>query len=172
MRYKSHIMFVATVICFAALTPSAQEPSIERTVKNGTTLVKMSPLKISGEKDEYYSLHLALSYKHEGTQTQTPDYIDFEIQTVLKTRRLNPDLYIVFLIDDQRVFLSSNRWAVKNAVPGKRLIGERIAMRMPLGTYLNLAKADSSVIQMGRTLFVIETEQKMAMLKLIAAPAP
>lgn len=170
MRYKSHIIFLVGLIFFAASTSSAQETSIERTLKNRTTLVKMSPLKISGEKDEYYSLHVALSYKYEGTQPQTPEYIDFEIQTVVKTHRLNPDLYIVFLIDDQRVFLSSNRWAVKNAVPGKRLLGERILMRMPLGTYLKLAKADSSVIQMGRTLFEIATEHKMAMLKFIAAP--
>jgi hypothetical protein len=149
----------------------AQEPGIETTVAKGTSTVRMTALKIGGEKDHYYSLHLALSYTYEGAEPAMPKFIDFKILTVVKKRRLNPDLYIVFVIDSERIFLSSNRSAVKNPVPGKRWIGERIAMRMPLETYLKLARADSSVIQMGRTSFVIGSEQKVAMLKLLTLPA-
>jgi hypothetical protein len=142
-----------------------QSPEITRTAKDGLTLVRMEPLKISGEKDEYYSLQLALSFRSEGAKV--PETIDFEIQTVVKKHKLNPDLYVVFLIESEEVFLSSNRWAVKNPVPGKRLIGERIVMRMPIETYRKLAKAKSSVIKLGKTSFAIGDEQKAAMLKLL-----
>ena len=168
---KTSSFIVALVIVVTALPSLAQRPTIERTYKNGKTAVKMEPIKISGEKDEYYSLHFGLSYKYEGTEHQLPEYIDVEIQTVVKLRKLNPDLYVQFLIDNERVFLSSNRWAVKNPVPGKRMIGERIAMRMPLGTYLKLAKAETSTLQMGRTLFEISAEQKAAMLELLQPPS-
>jgi hypothetical protein len=125
----------------------------------------MEPLKISGAKDEYHSLHLALSYK--SNETKFPETVDFEIQTVVKKRKLNPDLYIVFLIDGEEVFLSSDRRAVTNPVPGRRLIGERIVMRMPIATYLKLTDAKSSVIRMGRTRFELSAEQKTAMKKLL-----
>lgn len=143
----------------------AQTPAVSSTVKDGSTLVRMEPLKISGAKDEYDSLHLALSFR--SNESKTPETVDFEIQTVVKKRKLNPDLYIVFLIDGEEVFLSSDRRAVRNPVPGRRLIGERILMRMPIATYLELTDAKSSVIRMGRTKFELSAEQKAAMKKLL-----
>jgi hypothetical protein len=172
MNFQTIGLSSVLLIGLVMVTPaSAQEPAIKTTVANGTSTVRMTALKIGGEKDHYYSLHLAPSYTYKGAEPTMPESIDFEIHTVVKKRRLNPDLYVVFVIDGERIFLSSNRSAVKNPVPRKRWIGERITMRMPLETYLKLARAGSSVIQMGRTSFVIGSEQKAAMLKLLRLPA-
>ncbi|MGH9881565.1 MAG: hypothetical protein ACRD6N_09045, partial [Pyrinomonadaceae bacterium] len=158
----------AAIVCLLmfAATSYAQSPQIETTYKAGVTTVRMEPVKISGERDEYYSLHVAPSFKYDGKTPTAPEYIDFEIQTVVKSRRLNPDLYIIFAVDGETIFLSSNRWAVKNPVPGRRMIGERIAMRMPLGTFLKLANAKDAAIRMGGTIFRVNDEQKAALLEL------
>jgi hypothetical protein len=84
----------------------------------------------------------------------------------VKARRLNPDLYVVFVIDGESIFLSSNRWAVKNPVPGRRWVGERLAMRMPLGTFTKLTSSKTASIQMGATVFEISDDHKRALMEL------
>ena len=162
---RSQLSFCILLLLTTCSGSVAQTPAVSSTVKDGFTLVAMEPLKISGAKDEYYSLHLGLSYK--SNESKTPETVDFEIQTVVKKRKLNPDLYIVFLIEGDEVFLSSDRRAVKNPVPGRRWFGERIVMRMPIATYLKLTDAKSGVIRMGRTRFELSAEQKTAMKKLL-----
>lgn len=95
-------------------------PKIEITQKDGVTIVRMEPLKISGAKDEYHSLHFAISFKYSGEKLPTPEHVDFEIQTIAKRHTLNSDLYVVFLIDGETLHLSSSRWAVKNPFPDGR----------------------------------------------------
>jgi hypothetical protein len=166
IRMKNLTLSILLVLSFFA-NAQAQQPGVARTIEGNDTVVRMSPLKISGEKDEYYSLHAAVSYRYEGREPKEPDTIEFEIQSVVKKRSLNPDLYVVFVVDGERIFFSSNRRAVKKPIPGRRMIGERITMRMPLKTYLKIAGAESSLIKMGKTSFPIGAEQKAAMLKLL-----
>ena len=158
------------VLMYLALSSGAQSPSapkITTVFKDGITTVQMEPLKISGPKDEYHSLHVALSFSYPGEKQQPPQHINFEIQSIVKRHTLNSDLYIVFLIEDEKVFLSSsNRSAVKNPFPGRKMIGERIQKKMPVEMYLRLAKAKKSAIKMGGTVFEINDDQKAAMLEL------
>jgi hypothetical protein len=75
----------ALLIAWVIIAPVfAQEPGIETTVAKGTSTVRMTALKIGGEKDHYYSLHLALSYTYEGAEPAMPKFIDFKILTCLR----------------------------------------------------------------------------------------
>jgi hypothetical protein len=123
----------------------------------------MDPLRISGERDQFYSLHLALSFRYEGEEPKPPNAVEVQIQTVVKGQRLNSDLNIQFIADAEKIFLSSNRWAVRDPIPGRRMIGERIEMRMPVATFLRLSSANYAAIQMGKTTFVLGKEQKRAL---------
>ena len=117
------------------------------------TTVSLRPLQISGEKDEYYSLHMSASFDYPGHTVNVPEFVRFELSLVVKRRKLNPDLYVVLIIDGETIHLSSNRWAVKNPVPGRRMIGEEIVMRMPYQTLIKLAAAKEAAIRMGGTRF-------------------
>ena len=83
----------------------------------------MAPMQISGDKGKYHSLHLAPAYSFPGRAPRTPEIIDFELQTVVKARQLKVDLYVLFLIDGEKIFLSSNRRGVKNPVAGAAMGG-------------------------------------------------
>lgn len=45
------------------------------------------------------------------------------------------------------------------------MIGERMLMKMPMTTYLKLARAKAASIKMGKTIFEIASEQQAAMLE-------
>jgi len=142
------------------LQPVAARPVVQSTqletkydAASDRTTVTLPPLQISGERDEYYSLQMGASFDYSGRTVRTPEFARFEIRSVVKGRKLNPDLYVVLIIDGETIHLSSNRWAVKNPVPGRRMIGEQIVMRMPYQTLLKLAKAKQAAIRMGGTSF-------------------
>ncbi len=150
---------ISIALAFAQQTP-AETPRFETTydkVKNRTT-VRMMPVKLSGEKDKYYSLHISPSFSYPGQTPASPSVIDFELQTVVKGR-LRTDLYVVFVIDGETVFLSSNRWAVKRPIPGRVWMGERLVFRMPYETLLKIAGAKKLEIKMDAVRFEVnETE--------------
>jgi hypothetical protein len=130
--------------------PIAKTPKIETTydrTKDQTT-VRMDPMQISGNKGKYHTVHLAPGYSFPGQAPGTPEIIDFELQTVVKARKLRVDLYVLFVIDGEEIFLSSNRWGVKRPVPGRPWVGERLVFRMPYQTLLSLAKAKHASIRM------------------------
>jgi hypothetical protein len=108
----------------------------------------MAPMKIADEKGLYHTIHLAPAYSYQGREPRTPEIIDFEVQTVVKARQLKIDLYVLFLIDGEKIFLSSNRRGVKNPLPGRRWVGERLVFRMPLETLVKLANAKQAIIRM------------------------
>lgn len=111
------------------------------------TTVSLLPVQISGEKDKYHSIHIAPSFSHPGRQFVKPEIIDFEVRTVVKTK-LKVDLYVVFVVDGETIFLSSNRSAVRNPVRGKRWISERLVFRMPYETFLKITRAKVIEIRM------------------------
>jgi hypothetical protein len=111
------------------------------------TTVRLSPVKISGATEQYHSIHVAPAFSYPGEVFQRPAIIDFEVQTIVKTK-LKIDLYVVFLVDGETIFLSSNRWAVRRPVPGKRWVGERLVFRMPYETLMKITKATTVEIKM------------------------
>ena len=128
----------------------ATTPKIATTYDSGKnkTTVRMAPMQISGDRGKYHSLHLTPAYSFPGQFPQTPEIIDFELQTVVKARKLRVDLYVVFVVDGEKIFLSSNRWGVKKPVPGRPWVGERLVFRMPYETLLKLANAKQASIRM------------------------
>jgi hypothetical protein len=97
---------------------SQDAPRVETTydAEKDKTVVKLAPVQISGEQGAYRSLHMSPSFSSPGRQVVTPSTIDFELQTVVKGR-LRTDLYVVFLVDGEKIFLSSSRWAIRRPFP-------------------------------------------------------
>jgi hypothetical protein len=149
-----------------ALSASPQSAQIATNYDEGKdlTTVSLPPFQVSGEKDEYYSLHVATSFDYPGHVFQPPEFLRFEIRSVVKRRKLNADLYVVFLVDGETIHLSSNRWAVKNPVRGKSWIGERMVFRMPYDTFIKLTKAKLVAIRMGGARFDL-TERSLQRLR-------
>jgi hypothetical protein len=149
-------------LAFASLVPtlssktqdtgaSTQIETKYDTEKDKTT-VRLKPVPISGDKAQYKSVHISQSFTYPGQSWKKPDIIDFEVQTIVKTK-LKIDLYVVFLVDGETIFLSSNRSAVKRPVPGKRWVGERLVFRMPYETLMKITKARTVEIKMDGVVF-------------------
>ena len=119
--------------------------------KNITT-VKVVPVKISGDKDKYHSLRISPAFSYPGQEPTLPDTIDFELLTVVKGK-LRVDLYVVFVVDGETIFLSSNRWGIKRPVQGRRWIGERLVFRMPYQTFLKMAAAETIAVKLDAVRF-------------------
>ena len=143
----------------------AKTPKIETTYDSNRdkTTVRMNRMKISGDKDRYQSIHLAPAYSFRGQVPQTPEIVDFEVQTVVKARKLKVDLYVLFVIDGEKIFLSSNRWAVKKPVPGRAWVGERLVFRMPCETLIKLANAKQASIRMDGIDFELRDDHLRAL---------
>jgi hypothetical protein len=135
------------------------------------TTVRLVPVQISGENGRYHSLHMSPSFSFPGRQLVTPSLIDFELQTVVRGR-LRTDLYVVFMIDGEKVFLSSNRWAVKRPVPGRVWVGERLVFRMPYETFVKITKANSFAISFDAVTFPVSETQKQALLDFLTYMKP
>lgn len=157
------IVLTTTMIC-TGQTPQMEVPpaKIETTydsVKDRTT-VRLAPVQISGEKDKYHSLHMMPSFSFPGHQLKTPSRIDFELQTIVKARLLDSDLYVVFIVDGETRFLSSsNRRAIMRPVPGRRWIGEQLIFNMPYGMFVKITKAKTFEIKFDGVKFEVGEPQ-------------
>ena len=129
-------------------------------VKNITT-VKVVPVKISGDKPRYHSLHISPAFSYSGHQPKLPETIDFELLTVVKGK-LSVDLYVVFVVDGETIFLSSNRRGVKRPVPGRRWMGERLVFRMPYEVFLKMAAARTVAVKLDAVQFDFGEEPMQA----------
>ena len=162
------LILLIPAICTGQSLPTETIPAakIETTydsVKDRTT-IRLAPVQISGEKDKYHSLHMAPYFSFPGHQLQRPSRIDFELQTVVKKILLDSDLYVVFIVDGETIFLSSsNRRAVPRPVPGRRWIGERLVFRMPYETYVKITKARKFDIKFDGVKFEVGEPQMQAL---------
>lgn len=143
--------------------PLSQITSSYDAVKKQTT-VRLAPAQISGEKDKYHSLHYSVFYSYPGKTKRVPQTLSLELLTVVKARLLDPDLYVVFLLDGDEVFLSSSRSAVFKPVPGKHWIGERLVFRLPYETFLRFAGARQIGVKMDGLTFDF-TESNLSSLR-------
>ena len=134
--------------------------------KQDKTTVRLTPLQISGPKAQYHSVHIAPAFSYPGRQFRKPELIDFEVQTVVKTK-LKIDLYVVFVVDGEKIFLSSNRRAIKQPVKGKRWIGERLVFRMPYETLMKVTKARTVELKMDGVVFPL-TETALGQVRVFA----
>jgi len=157
------LTLLATV-SYAQILPTVAKPlqadlKIDTSYDTSTdkTTVRLAPVQISGENGKYRSLHMSPAFTYRGKELRTPDIIDFELRTVIKGR-LDTDLYVLFVIDGEKVFLSSNRWAIKRPVPGRVWMGERLVFRMPYETFVKITKAKTLELRFDEVKFSLSEE--------------
>jgi hypothetical protein len=130
------------------------------------TTVRLAPVEIASGQGKYHSVHMSPSFNFPGHQPTTPAIVDFELQTVVRGR-LSTDLYVVFIIDGETVFLSSNRWAVKRPVPGRVWMGERLVFRMPYETFVKVTNAKEFEIKLDQVKLSVGETQRQALRELL-----
>src|SRR2546425_7440598 len=145
--------------------PAAKIETTYDSIKDRTT-VRLAPVQISGEKDKYHSLHMAPSFSFPGHEPQRPDIIDFELETVVNARLLDTDLYVVFIVDGETIFLSSNRWGIPRPAPGRRWVGERLVFHMPYETFMKVTKAKKFEIKFDGVKFEVGEPQMQTLREL------
>ena len=124
-------------------------------------------MKIGGGPGKYHSIHMSPSFSFPGRNPVTPAIVDFELQTVVRGR-LRTDLYVVFVIDGETVFLSSSRWAVRRPIPGRVWMGERLVFRMPYETFVKVTKANTFAIKFDGVSFPVGETEKEALRELLS----
>jgi len=164
MKYCLLLVLLISPICAGQDPPleTVSAAKIETTYDSSKdrTTIRLAPVQISGEKDKYHSLHMSPSFSFPGHQLQRPSRIDFELRTVVKRILLDSDLYVVFIIDGETIFLSSsNRRAILRPVPGRRWIGEQLIFNMPYETFVKITKAKEFAIKFEGVKFEVGEPQ-------------
>jgi len=148
--------FILTLVASVAWNQQQLE-TVYNPQKNLTT-VRLPLQKLSGEKDRYHSLSFAIDYSYLGRTPALPEHVNFELLSVVKARRLNTDLYVLFVADGKPMHFSSNRSAIRNPVRGRSWIGEKMVFLIPREEFLKLAAAEKLAIKMGGVTFEFSDE--------------
>lgn len=141
---------------FAQAAPREISTVYDRT--KDKTSVRLPPVQISGPKGKYHSLHMAPAFSYPGQKPRTPEIIDFELHTVVKGK-LKVDLYVLFIVDGEKIFLSSNRWGVKKGKLGRAWMGEHLVFRMPYETFSKIINSRTFEITFDGVSFPVGVEQ-------------
>jgi hypothetical protein len=170
------LLLAITALCLGqqGTGPASQTDKIEITYDQAKdrTIVRLAPVQISGQVGKYHSVHMSPAFNFSGRQLRaSPTIVDFELQTVM-SGRLRTDLYVVFIIDGEKVFLSSNRWAVKRPVPGRVWVGERLVFRMPYETFVKITNATTFEIKFDAMTFLVGDKEKQALRDLLTYTKP
>ena len=119
----------------------------------GVTWARLRRFRIAENIDRYHSLDLSVTSTFSDKSTPTQPKVDVELFTVVKARKLNSDLYVVFVVDGKEVHFGSNRSAIRNPVPGRLWVGEKMTFSMSLQEFEKLAAAEKLAIKMGSVSF-------------------
>ena len=122
------------------------------------TTVRLPHAKLADQKDRYHSFSFSIEYSYPGQIPVAPERVNFEIMTVVKARRLNSDLYAVFVVDGKPVHFSSNRSAIRKPVPGRPWVGEKMVFLIPREEFRKLAAAEKLAIKLGGVTFEFSKE--------------
>ena len=162
-RALSRAIGLLLLVCVTTIaqTPNKVETTFDEH-KNLTTM-KLGPVRLAGNNERYYSLDFTLIAEHPGRTKQTPERISFDLVSVVKARRLNTDLYVVFVVDGREVHFSSNRSAIRNPVPGRLWIGERMTFTISYDEFVKMTNAKKLSIKMGSISFDFDEEAKGAL---------
>ncbi|HKS08120.1 MAG TPA: hypothetical protein VJS13_01140 [Pyrinomonadaceae bacterium] len=166
-------MLKTIALTFVAFFASNQLTVLESDydqLKNVST-VRIPQTGLSYEKGRYHRVSFLVEYSFPGKTPSPPAHVNFELLTVVKARQLNPDLYVVFVVNGEPIHFSSNRSAIRNPVRGKPWIGERMVFLIPREDFLKLAAAEKLAIKLGDV--TIESNEEMrASLRALAEGIP
>ncbi len=147
------ISLVVSLLASVAPQDNAPPPSeIITDAQTGARTIRWKPVPISGPKDRYHSLSFSISYPYP-ENLALPKTVKFELVSVVKARRLNTDLYVVFVVDGKEIHFSSNRSAIRKPVPGKPWIGERMVFQIPYEQFHKMAEAKTLSVKLGGVTF-------------------
>src|SRR5215204_3253287 len=152
------LIFTLFILC-AHFAEAQEKAETTYDPQKDRTTVRSKSIGLSKDKDRYHTLDFTLHYSHTGQLRQAPERVNFELVSVVKARRLNSDLYVVFVVDEKPIhFPSSNRSAIWNPVPGRSWIGERMVFVIPTGEFLKMAAAKKLAVKMGGIVFELSDE--------------
>jgi hypothetical protein len=156
------ISCVISLLAFAA--PQDNAPLTERVTnaQKGATIIRSKPLPVSAPKDPYHSLSFSISYPFSEILAW-PKTVKFELVSVVKARKLNTDLYVIFVVDGKEIHFSSNRSAIRRPVPGKPWIGERMVFLIPYEQFHKMVEAKTLSVKLGGVTFDFDYKARRAM---------
>ena len=156
------ISFVVSLLAFGSSQDNG--PLTERitNARTGATTIRSKPIPISGPKDRYHSLSFSISYPFS-EDLAWPKTVKFELVSVVKARKLNSDLYVVFVIDGKEIHFSSNRSAIRRPVAGKPWIGERMVFLIPYEQFHSMVEAKTLSVKLGGVTFDFDDKSRKAM---------
>jgi hypothetical protein len=143
--------------------PQERKIQIHHDLDKDVITARLEPLRIAENIGRYHRLDLAAFYTYPAKSKQAQPKVDLELSSVVKARKLNPDLYVVFVVDGKEVHFGSNRSAIRNPVPGRFWIGERMVFSVPLEDFQKLAAAEELAIKMGGVRFDLNEDVRTAL---------
>ena len=130
--------------------------------KKNVHTTRLRSILISGPKDRYHSLAFSISALYPAGTVERPKIVNFELVSIVKARKLNPDLYVVFVVNGKELHFSSNRSAIRRPVRGKPWIGEKMVFRIPLEDFLKMGGAKTFSVKLGGVTFDFDDEMRAA----------
>lgn len=167
MKTLRHILLFVTIFSLTlshtliyALHVSAQDSgiSVHYDREKDQTTIKLKPFRIAEKNDRYHRIDISAFYVYGGSTQQRPTNVSVELVSIVKARKLNSDLYVVFVIDGKEVHFSSNRSAIPKPIRGKLWVGERMVFSVPTQDLQTLASAKHLAIKMGAVRFELTDE--------------
>ncbi|HEX3186347.1 MAG TPA: hypothetical protein VHQ94_16235 [Pyrinomonadaceae bacterium] len=122
--------------------------------------IRVPSTKLAGPNDRYESLTFSVYYSTLSMFPSPPQTVNFEIVSVVKARKLNPDLYVVFVVDGKEIHFGSNRSAIPKPAPGKPWIGERMVFLIPYEEFKKIAAAKTLAVKLGGVSFDFDDEMQ------------
>jgi hypothetical protein len=171
MFEKIKFLGVVSMLSLSTFVARAQEVEIKKTFdeQKNTSKVQLPATRIAYEQGKYHSLDLSLTYSFKGTTPPAePQPIDLELVSVVKARTLNTDLYVEFVVDGKPVHFGSNRSAIRNPVPGRLWMGERMVFSIPHQDLVKFSSVKTLAIRFGHTTFIVSEKHLTLLRKFIS----
>lgn len=152
------------VSLLVVVIPQDELKGIDNVLDENTKIrtLRLRSIPISGPKDRYHSLAFSIYALYRADWTERPDIVYFELVSVVKARKLNTDLYVVFVVDGKELHFSSNRSAIRRPVRGKPWIGEKMVFRIPREQFLMMGGAKTFSVKLGNVTFDFDDEMRAA----------
>ena len=161
----SRVVITTLIFSLLVFVLPAQDPDLLRlqTTYDPQTkedTIRVPATKLSGPKSRYDSLTFSVYYSTLSIFPSPPQTVNFEIVSVVKARKLDKDLYVVFVVDGKEIHFSSNRSAIQKPVPGKPWIGERMVFLIPYDEFKKLAAAKTLSVKLGGVSFDFDADMQ------------
>jgi hypothetical protein len=154
--------FIASLLVFVLPQDNVTLTEVAQDGWRINTTLQLDSIPISGPKDRYHSLSFSIRYEHTTGPRTTPDVVNVDLVSVVKARKLNTDLYVLFLADGRELHFGSSRSAIPKPVPGRPWIGERMVFHMPREDFLKWAEAEKLGVKLGGVVFDFSEEDRDA----------